>query len=118
MHDVGHPHAFDADDVEAMPEPSTDPADDEHRLVAVGAISGVEKTEGTLRDAARVLYMSLDGQFATEFVVSRASAQTPGKIDAEKHTAAVSMVGQPSETVVSKHAEALEAHRERLGGGQ
>lgn len=112
--DVGHAQVFDADQIAEMPVGPEPPGDSHLTLVAVAAKSSVQKIDGSCRDAARVLYMSLDGNHAVERIVTRATPNQPGKIPAAVHVAeGYSRVGTPSECVVSIHAEALEAHREQ-----
>lgn len=112
--DTGRPHAFGAEDVAQMDVPPEPPGESHLTLVAVAAVSCVRKTDGTHRDAARVLYLSPSGEHAIERIVPRASAGQPGKVPAAMHVAeGYSRVGTPSESVVGEHAAAIRAHREQ-----
>lgn len=111
--DVGHPQAFDADAIAEMDVPP-EPPEECLTLVAVAAMSTAQRIDGSVRDAARVLYLSPDSQHAIEKIVTKATPNQPEKIPAAVHVAeGYRKIGTPSERVVGKHAEAVEAHREQ-----
>lgn len=111
---VGGPEWFDRDVVAQLDTDVPEPGERMLRLVAVAGIEGVVgRTAEDMHNGVRVLYVTLDGQHATERVIDHASLAIPGAIPAATHLE----IGAPElSELADRHKERvppiLDAHRD------